>query len=360
MPSTIKNLVIGGGGTAGYCYIGALRELFGSDDSDDKPKLSDVKNFIGTSAGSIMATILSCTSNQEYLMEKFAQFDVSKLQDDSYGMMMDLYRLYYKFGYNKGEYALNVMREIMGELTGNPKITFAEHYEKTKHNLVITGSNTTTKQIVYFNRLTHPNMEVALAVRASMSIPLMFVPITYQTEKFQNILGTKAIYVDGGLLDNYPFHLVLSDLFELLDGDADVTDEQIEAALFELYSVRDDESDDTEHSDADEDRREKIIAETIGIKSYNTDSLSAIDPMTNQLINHSQSSVKDFTLGIVGMLMDYTLKLHINSDIWERTVKIDIGTISTTNFDIDQEDIENMLDIGKKCGIAFNASLTDN
>ncbi len=174
----IENVIIGGGGVAGFCSIGALYEIF-SEDDETKPKLSEVKNFIGTSVGSIISTMLSCTSDQDYLLEQILEYDISELADNSVGFITDLYRLFTKFGYNKGDYAYGIIQKFIKENTGQDILTFSKHYEITKKNLIITSVNINTGQIVYFNRLTHPDMEVALAVRMSMSIPVFYVPIKY-------------------------------------------------------------------------------------------------------------------------------------------------------------------------------------
>jgi NTE family protein len=348
----IRNLVIGGGGTAGYCYMGAMSEIFDEEDNS-KPALEDVKNYIGTSAGSIVTAILACTTDQDYLLNKFESFDVSALQDNSFGILMDLWRLYSKYGYNKGNYALAIAREVMEELTGDSNITFAQHYELTGNNLIITGTNTTTRHIVYFNRLTHPDMEVALAIRISMSLPLIFVPIKYENEQFRDILGGEGMYVDGGVIDNLPAHFVLTDLFRLLNRDSEVSNEEIENALKSLYHLEGcNDCDDLTSSENDEFRHQQL-QQTIAIKSFSKETMSNISPGSGVPVNNPNSSVVKFCSNLISIFMDNGLKRHITADIWDRTLKIDIGTISTTDFDITEEDVQAMLKLGRESGIAF-------
>jgi NTE family protein len=348
----IRNLVIGGGGTAGYCYMGAMSEIFNEED-ESKPSLADVNNYIGTSAGSIVTAILSCTTDQDYLLRKFESFDVSALQDNSFGILLDLWRLYSKYGYNKGEYALEIAREVMGELTDNQKITFAQHYELTGNNLIITGTNTTTRHIEYFNRLTHPEMEVALAIRISMSLPLIFVPIKYEHQKFQNILGGRGLFVDGGVIDNLPAHFVLTDIFRLLNRKSEVTDEEIANALKALYQLEDcNDCDDLTDSETDEFRHTQL-QQTIAIKSFSKESMSNISPGSGIPATNPNSSIVKFCSNLISIFMDNSLKRHITADIWDRTLKIDIGGISTTDFDITEDDVQQMLKIGRDAGIAF-------
>lgn len=346
---SIKNIIIGGSGTAGYCYIGALRELFDGTNRN----LANVKNFIGTSIGSVIAAIISCTDDQDYMMEKFASFDISNLQDNTCGVMVDLYRLYSKFGYNKGEYALKIARDIMADLTGNSKITFAEHYEITTNNLIITGVNTSTRHVTYFNRITHPNMEVAIAIRISMSIPLIFVPIEYTNELYTDILGTTAKFVDGGMIDNYPFHFIFTDLFNLLNTDSTNSHNpaKIEDALKELYHLNGEQND-----IISDDIKAKHLAETIGIKTYTRATLSMLSPESHiSDTDNIKFNIESYCSTLISILMDNGLKQHISSDIWDRTVKINIGDRSTIDFNIEQHDIDDMMRIGKNAGILFNS-----
>jgi NTE family protein len=359
----IENLVIGGGGTAGYTYMGALRTLF-SEEDPRKNKLSEVKNFIGTSAGSIMCTILSCTTDQEYLYNRFSSMNIQDLQDNSFGVIRDMIRLYRKFGWNKGDYALSIAHDIMEELTGNRHLTFAQHYELTGNNLIITGTNTSTQNVVYFNRLTHPNMEVAKAVRISISLPIIFVPIAHTNEKFREVIGGTNLYVDGGLTSNYPFDFVFTELYDLLqtDGVADdtaivhdndgsrsfnlISDDIICEALKKIYLPHD--------SDRIVENEELKLSRTLGIKSFSRESIDSIDH-TYADIPDREFNVKSHIGGLIDIMMNATLKSHINEKIWNRTIKIDISGINTTDFDIDDNDKQNMINIGTRYATEFIA-----
>jgi len=61
-------------------------------------------------------------------------------------------------------------------------------------DLIITATNKGTGELTIFNAKEKPDVEIALACRASASIPLVFEPV--------DINGTK--YVDGGYRDNIP------------------------------------------------------------------------------------------------------------------------------------------------------------
>lgn len=64
-------------------------------------------------------------------------------------------------------------------------------------DLYVTGSNITEDRLDVFSHEKHPNMEIALAVRISMSIPGVFHTVNYNGSE----------YNDGGLRSNFPMHI---------------------------------------------------------------------------------------------------------------------------------------------------------
>lgn len=356
----IENVIIGGGGVAGFCSIGALYEIFSEDDKI-KPKLSEVKNFIGTSVGSIISTMLSCTSDQDYLLGQIQEYNIPGLVDNSVGFIADLYRLFTKFGYNKGDYAYSIVQKFIKENTGQDMLTFSKHYEITKKNLVLTSVNVNTGQIVYFNRLTHPDMEVALAVRMSMSIPVFYVPIKYTNTDtdYMEILGEEGLYVDGGLIDNFPVEFIFTKMFDLLNRDTKVNKKEVVDALIELYRLDNDYSyynsvKDVMETDLDtkiKTIRKNRLSETISIKTLTSDAIQSISPGYD--VHKTNGNILDFCSNIIDIFMNMSLKKHITQDIWDSALKIDIGNISSTNFDVGIEEINHMIDIGKQAAIKF-------
>ena len=82
-------------------------------------------------------------------------------------------------------------------------ITFKEHYQFFKKELLITGSNLSTGKTQLFSHTETPEFPVADAVRISMSLPFIYKPyIISETKKGWPPCGT---YVDGGLWNNLPY-----------------------------------------------------------------------------------------------------------------------------------------------------------
>ena len=96
---------------------------------------------------------------------------------------------------------LNVFEIIIKAKTNNPKITFKQLFQLTNKKLIIAATNLSKKEVRYFNYQTTPNMSISLAVRISISIPILFTPVKYEND----------LYIDGCILDNFPIHLFPND-----------------------------------------------------------------------------------------------------------------------------------------------------
>lgn len=87
-------------------------------------------------------------------------------------------------------------------------VTFQQLRDAGFKELYFVGVNTETGLVEYFSHEKTPHMLVANAVRISMSIPGVFTP---QPQMIRDEKGqqqeSKALYVDGGVLLNYPIRL---------------------------------------------------------------------------------------------------------------------------------------------------------
>ena len=330
----IENLVLGGASVWGYSYIGALRKLFTENE------IGKVRNYIATSAGSIMAAILACSGTINYLSTTLEVFDTKKLLDNSFGYIVDLYRLFNEFGYNKGDYACSELEKILLFLTGNCKITLSDVYVKYGKNLVITGVNVNKRKIVYFNRLQHPNMTVVEAVRISISLPFYFRSPQYEGD----------YYVDGGVIDVLPCSFLATDLFKMLNNMESNAD-NLEEAIKNLYDLKKDIKilDDTEFY-------KNILRKTICMKAYANNTLCNLDP--NYVSDHSDKNDKnmniiDFVKQIINILTDTTSRLHTDDSYWSRTVKINVKDLADVGFDINDEQKHKLIKLGEEAAIKF-------
>ena len=93
-----------------------------------------------------------------------------------------------RFGLDNFEKMKSFIIEILKKKSISPTLTFAEHFNKTKHMLIIDALCINTRRNTYFNYKSHPDMPILIAIQASMSIPMLFTCVQYEG----------FTYVDGG------------------------------------------------------------------------------------------------------------------------------------------------------------------
>ena len=92
-------------------------------------------------------------------------------------------------------------------------LTMAQLFDRTGVELSLVASDTTDARMLVLNHRTAPGCPVVWAVRMSMSIPLVWNEVVWQSDWGQ-YLGrdmTGHLIVDGGVLSNFPIELFISD-----------------------------------------------------------------------------------------------------------------------------------------------------
>ena len=207
MPS-YKNLVFKGGGVRGVSYLGALKYLY------ENGLMRSVRRTAGTSAGAITATILALNfenygsiktisdsldyrkvpaeGNLDVENQKLMKVNPRALTSLSRGIFKNLQcsvRLIQEKGWYSSEYLYSWIRSVIaGQFTEEKDAyTFRDFRDETIHvgtrpffDLYLTGTDISNRTNRVFSFETTPDMEVALAVRISMSIPIFFESISFQ------------------------------------------------------------------------------------------------------------------------------------------------------------------------------------
>ena len=236
MIDNIVNLVFKGSGVLAIAYLGVLDYLTKHD------KLKNLKRVAGCSSGALTACITSfglpfveikkiAESLDFALVPYKGEFESASILDSAsafllensrnaietiFGDMSCLYRLVTNYGWYSTEYFYHWIKGIIADQFNNkkqPPYTFADFKKPELHkdgrpfcDLYIIGTNLTTGNSQVFSFETTPDMEVAQAVRISISIPLFFEAVKIRQE---NISGNSMdnLYCDGGVLNNYPIRL---------------------------------------------------------------------------------------------------------------------------------------------------------
>ncbi|MCY9141467.1 patatin-like phospholipase family protein [Peribacillus frigoritolerans] len=193
--------VFSGGGIKGYGLVGALQEL-------------EEKGFVfhrtaGTSAGSIIAAFVAAGYTGKEMEKFFLDIDLSGLLDKRRGLLPIPFAkwllLYWKLGLYKGN-ALEAW--VAGKLAERNVVTFKDVRPKSLR--IITSDISNGKLVVLPDDLPNYGIDpsafpVAKAVRMSCSIPYFFEPVKL------NVGKSKFLFVDGGVLSNFPMWLFNSD-----------------------------------------------------------------------------------------------------------------------------------------------------
>lgn len=316
-----RNLIFEGGGVKGIAYVGAIEEL------RKKEILKDIKRVGGTSAGAINAVLVGLNFSAEETKKVLWELDFNDFKDDSFGIVRDAKRLLEKFGWYKGDYFRNWIADIIKRKTGNADSTFADinamKEAKGFKDLFLIGTNLSTRYSEVFSFKHTPRVCVADAVRISMSIPLFFQAIRNHRDD---------VYVDGGVLKNYP------------------------VKLFDRENYIDNRGVDTEYYTK---QNETIAGSSRPISKYiyNRETLGfRLDTKEEITIFRDQAEpqhhkIKDF-LDYIGALIETNMESqqnnHLHSDDWQRTIYVDSLGVKTTEFDISAETKTALIDAGKK------------
>ncbi len=315
-----RNLVFEGGGVKGIAYVGALQEL------DQRGILKDIVRVGGTSAGAITAILLGLNYSLPDIDSILRTLDFKRFMDDSWGIIRDTDRLLSEFGWYKGDYFRSWIANIIKDKTGNSEATFNDIAAQTNkqgfRDLYFIGTNLSTRFSEVFSNEHTPRMVVADAVRISMSIPLFF-------SAKRSFRGD--VYVDGGLLDNYPVKLF--DRRKYVDTYAAQTTyyQQHNQALAE----------------AGKGVSEYVFnQETLG---FRLDSAKEIAVFRDHA-EPPHEAIKDFfdyAKALIGTVLDSQDSLHLHSDDWQRTVYIDSLGVKTTDFNLTNETKQNLVASGR-------------
>lgn len=185
-----KNLVFEGGGVRGVAYAGALKVL------EEQGVLPNVERVAGSSAGAFVALLLSLGYSSDELRDALHSLRFKSLEDKPNPI-----RVATHYGLYKGEVLYDwIARQVTNR--GLPEdLTFANLDKMGGRKLHVFATDLNIRDTREFSAMKTPEASVVGAVRASMSIPLM-----YAAWQFPNGVPNLHYYVDGGTVYNYPIN----------------------------------------------------------------------------------------------------------------------------------------------------------
>jgi NTE family protein len=203
------DLVFEGGGVKGIGLAGAYRELA---DQGYHPEC-----VAGTSAGAITAALIAVGYTGPELEDVvLRQMHFPDFEDPTFlnrfGTPGEMLQFFKSRGMHSGDFFLNWMRERLqakritkfGQLR-NPQPS----NDNRNYRLQVIASDLTARRMLVLPRdadrlgIDPDELEIAQAVRMSMSIPVFFEPVLFNHRQ----TGHEHVIVDGGMLSNYPIWL---------------------------------------------------------------------------------------------------------------------------------------------------------
>lgn len=321
MTTQFKNLVFEGGGVKGIAYIGAMQVL------ENRGALSQIRRVGGTSAGAINALLFALGYSIQEQKDILRATDFKAFMDDSLGSIRDIRRLARDFGWHQGDFFSSWVGErILGKL-GNRHATFRDLQQAGLPELYVVGTNLSTGFAEFFSAERHPDMELATAIRISMSIPLFFAAVPHGPRN--------DVYVDGGVQLNYPVKLFDRERY------IDLVNEPAAARRTPYYN--------------EENARFQLARpghspyvynrQTLGLRLDRKEDIGLFrydEPLQGKPIK----SFSDYARRLISAMMNAQENTHLHGDDWARTVYINTLDVGTTDFDLSDSTKQALIEEG--------------
>ena len=309
MTVQFRNLVFEGGGVKGIGYIGAMEVL------SQRGFLDHIDRVGGASAGAINALIFSLGYDISTQRKILSSTDFKEFMDNSFGYIRDFRRLWFEFGWNKGDFFSEWAGDLIKEKLGNDQATFNDLKNAGCPDLYVIGTNLSTGYSEVFSWERVPEMPLATALRISMSIPLFF-----RAKRFGE---RKDVYVDGGVMMNYPVKLFDRQKYIDMEMEKD-------AARFVEYYNRENARFLMERPQSSP---YVYNRQTLGMRLDTTQEIGLFryeEPIAGKGIKTFPS----FARSLISALMQVQENKHLHSDDWQRTLYINTLDVKTTDFNL--------------------------
>jgi hypothetical protein len=191
----IKHLVIPGGAVFALSYYGAIKHL----EQHNIIKMENIKTMHCTSAGAIIATIISLN----YDWQELDNYIINRPWQNVF--KFSLYSIMNCFKDN-GIFGIEVIQEMFLPLFNGKDIpidvTMRQFYDLNEIELHFFTIDLTTFELIDLSHKTHPDFKIIEAIYCSACVPILFKPL-YKNNTW---------YIDAGILANCPIKPLFDDL----------------------------------------------------------------------------------------------------------------------------------------------------
>ena len=185
-----KRLVFCGGGTRVLFFLPSL-VLF-----EKEGLLSDVNEYWGTSAGALLATFMAITRSASATHGYLHELKYTQFRDINIDNLFAINRVW---GLDNGDSMMKEIERVFELIQeGISKKTLRDY-----PGLNIIVGDLTAHEILILNSVTHPELRIVEAIRASMSLPILYIPYRHAP--------TGNHWIDGAVRANFPWSLLPTD-----------------------------------------------------------------------------------------------------------------------------------------------------
>jgi NTE family protein len=310
--SEFADLVFEGGGVKGIGLAGAFAAL--------EQRGFEHKSVAGTSAGAITAALVAAGYRSAELDRILLEVPFAKFKDTSWEDRVPLIGrvagLLLERGIYEGRYFqdwISGLLEAKGVTRFGQLVDESAEEEKNRWRLRVIASDVTHRRMLVLpNDAAHlgiepDELEIAYAVRMSMSIPVFFEPVVHRNPR----TGEDHLIVDGGMLSNFPVWLF------------DCEDRDPKWPTFGLMLVEPDPKVPIGH---------RLAGENHGAE---------------------RGSVVDYFKSLASTMMAAHDRLYIEKATYARTIPIPTLGVGTTEFDITPARVKALYDSGHAAASSF-------
>lgn len=185
--TTIEHIVINGGGPLFFNMYGALKQA----NLLEMWKHENIKSYYGTSAGSILSTLMAL----KYDWETLDNYIVNRPWHYIFKFnVLEIYDYYTNNGILNEKFIEEFFLPLFNAKDIDINITMEAYKELTGVSLYLYATEISTFCVAEFSAEKTPNVRVIDAVYASSALPILFRPIQIEDK----------IYFDGSVYMNYP------------------------------------------------------------------------------------------------------------------------------------------------------------
>lgn len=299
----IADAVFESGGVKGIGLVGAIAVA--------EEKGYQWENLAGTSAGVIVAALLAAGYTAVEMKAILDQLDYRRFKDPGFisrvPVVGALANLVFEMGIYEGDFFINWIRNLLEAkgVTTFKDLLLPKYQDDARYRFklrVIASDLSGRRMLVLPQDITEfgtdpEDLDVALAVRMSMSLPFFYEPMTIKDKR----TGLAQYIVDGGILSNFPVWLFDS---EGVEG------------------------------------------------SWPTFGFKLVEPGTESGYNHIRGPIS-FLSALFSTMMEAHDARYIKDKNFARTIPIPTLGVRTTEFNLSREKIEALYQSGRQAAEKF-------